>query len=430
MFGWGRPAKLERLLSLAIVLVAGMTVWALASSAPIALPIVGVAALALLAVSVLRLPANPDHVRARQSDRTLHIANETLSYLRAGLSRESAQAVCRLILPATQAVAVAITDNDRILGFAGSGEDHHAPGGPIITRGTRETLADGTPRTLANRSEIGCPEPSCPLHAAIVVPLKVRGVTIGTLKFYYGTPRFIDETQLAMAEGLANLLSTQLGIAELDHQTELATRAELKALQAQINPHFLFNTINTIAALIRTDPAQARILLREFAFFYRRMLEHSQDLIHLGQEIEQTLRYLGFEIARFGDRISVETDIGRELEDILVPAFVIQPLVENSVNHGMSDERPLHVVLRAQKTDDGVVLQVIDDGVGIPSSELPYVMDAGYGTGLGIALKNVEDRIHGHFGLASSMRIESTEGEGTTVTLTLDGRSISIQEVQ
>ena len=134
-------------------------------------------------------------------------------------------------------------------------------------------IETGEHRVLATKNEIGCPRGDCLLTAAIVVPLEMRGCSAGTLKFYYTTPRLLNETQVAMVEGLAQMLSTQLELSELERQTELATRMELKALQAQINPHFLFNTINTIASLIRTDPTRARELLREFAAFYRRTLE-------------------------------------------------------------------------------------------------------------------------------------------------------------
>ena len=133
---------------------------------------------------------------------------------------------------------------------------------------------------MRTRDEINCEHDDCLLRAGIVVPLRVRKRPVGSLKFYYTTPRLLNETQLAMAEGLAQFLSTQLELSELDHQTALACRMELKALQAQINPHFLFNTINTIASLIRTDPPQARDLLREFAAFYRSTLEMSEDLDH------------------------------------------------------------------------------------------------------------------------------------------------------
>ena len=161
-------------------------------------------------------------------------------------------------------------------------------------------------------SSIGAPVNSF-IPAGIVAPLVVRGISVGTLKLYYDAPHLIDETQRAIAEGLAELLSTQLSIAELDRQVELATKAQLQALQSQINPHFLFNTINTIASLIRTDPVRARGLLREFAVFYRQTLENSSDLIPLEREIQQTQRYLGFEIARFGNErigISIEVDPG------------------------------------------------------------------------------------------------------------------------
>ena len=173
----------------------------------------------------------------------------------------------------------------------------------------------------------------------------MRGRSAGTLKFYYTTPRLLNETQVAMAEGLAMMLSTQLELSELERQTELATRMELKALQAQINPHFLFNTINTIASLIRTDPARARELLREFAAFYRRTLESGDELITLGQEIEQTRRYLTFELARFGDRVIVEEELEPQVLQMLVPAFIVQPLVENAISHGMRAEGPLTIRL-------------------------------------------------------------------------------------
>ncbi len=310
------------------------------------------------------------------------------------------------------------------LGFAGVGEDHHEAGGPIITRATRESIEHNEPRVLATKDEIGCPRKDCKLKAAIVVPLEMRGVPVGTLKFYYTTPRLLNETQIAMAEGLAQVLSTQLELAELERQTELATRMELKALQAQINPHFLFNTINTIAALIRTDPARARELLREFAAFYRRTLESGDELIPLELELEQTRRYLTFELARFGDRVVFSEEVDPQLLQILVPAFIVQPLVENAIAHGMRPNAPLTVSLTSSVCGDGsVCISVSDDGVGIPADRVGQVLEAGSAKGLGIALKNVDDRLRGHFGPGSGVVVESVEGTGTTVSLVLAGVS-------
>ena len=178
-------------------------------------------------------------------------------------------------------------------------------GGPIITRATQESLEHDEPRILHNKARSAVPSPACRLRAAIVVPLEMRDQPVGTLKFYYTSDRFLNETQLAMAEGLARLLSTQLELSELERQTELATEMELKALQAQINPHFLFNTINTIAAFIRTDPAEARRLLRKFGTFYRRTLEQAEDLVTLERELEFVDTYVELEKARFGDRLEI-----------------------------------------------------------------------------------------------------------------------------
>jgi two-component system sensor histidine kinase LytS len=315
---------------------------------------------------------------------------------------------------------VAITDRDTVLGFAGEGEDHHTVGGPIITRATNEVLETGEHRVLVTREEIGCPKRDCPLRAAIVVPLEVRGAPVGTLKFYYATPRLLNETQVTMVDGLARLLSTQLELSELERQTALACRMELKALQSQINPHFLFNTINTIASLIRTDPPRARELLREFATFYRRTLENSDELIPLSQELDYVRRYLVFERARFGEeRIRFSEDVPESLGSLLVPAFVLQPIVENAVQHGIRPTGPLHIKLAARTTGTAVFIEVADDGRGIPAADLPRVLDIGFGRGLGIALKNVDDRLKGHFGPDSGLDVQSNEGQGTTVTFTL-----------
>jgi LytS/YehU family sensor histidine kinase len=331
--------------------------------------------------------------------------------------------VCSIILAESDAVAVAITDRERILGFEGVGSDHHAVGGPLLTRATHEVLASGEYQVLTSRNEIGCEATDCPLVAAIVVPLIVRGRPEGTLKFYYAKPDDLEDTHGEMALGLARLLSTQLELAELDKQAQLAASMELQALQAQINPHFLFNTINTIASLIRTDPPEARRLLREFAAFYRRTLEHRQELITLEQELSYTEMYLTFEQARFGERFRVEERIPEEALAIEVPAFIIQPLVENALQHGMRGTGVLHVTIEADVSDGCLRVRVRDDGRGISAEDLPRVFEPGFGRGLGIALGNVDDRLRGHFGSGSGLSIESEEGRGTTVTMSivLDG---------
>jgi two-component system sensor histidine kinase LytS len=407
---------------MAVVAVVGV-IAALAALLGSRQPLVAVAVAGITAVALdgvyARMRSRVDHMQALQSHQVLEIANESLGHLRKGLTYETAAAVCRIALEDSEAAAVAITDNEKVLGFAGVGEDHHAVGGPIMTRATREALEHNEHRILASRGEIGCPEDTCRLVAAIVVPLEMRGSPVGTLKFYYTSANELTETQVTMVEGLGQLLSTQLELSELDRQTALACSMELKALQAQINPHFLFNTINTIASLIRTDPPKARELLREFAGFYRRTLESSEELIPLAREIDYVRKYVLFEQARFGDRIEVRTRVPSAVHDVLVPAFILQPVVENAVQHGMRADGTLHIDVGGTTQDGLLRLQVTDDGVGIPARDLPRVLEPGFGKGLGIALKNVDDRLKGFFGPCCGLDVESREGQGTTVTLTI-----------
>jgi len=378
---------------------------------------------------ISRLVTRPDHLQAMQSHHALEIANRSLTFLRRGLDENTARAVCHIVLAETEADAVAITDRERVLAFVGVGQDHHAGGSTIMTRATHDAIESNEHGILASKADIGCPRPDCMLNAGIIVPLRIRGEAVGSLKFYYTSSLLLTETQVAMAQGLAELLSRQLELSELDRQTELATRMELKALQAQIHPHFLFNTINTIASLIRTDPPEARRLLREFAIFYRRTLETGDELVPLEQELEYTRRYVGFEKARFGERIRYEEQIDPGASSLRVPAFALQPIVENAVQHGLRADRPLNITLSAHLDPPSLLrIEVRDDGLGIAEEDLGRVLQPGFGKGLGIAMKNVHDRLTGFFGSESGLTIDSRSGEGTCVTLHIAVPATTIDE--
>ncbi len=186
---------------------------------------------------------------------------------------------------------------------------------------------------------------------------------------------------------------------------------------------------------------RARNLLREFATFFRTSLKDpdEQGLILLSKELEQTRRYFSFEEARFGtDRVALELGDSEDVDDIPVPAFIIQPLVENAVRHAMPAEGKLNIRIETElvdvplmrqsartgesvvaRTHPALVIRVIDDGIGMSQETCDNIMHPESSTGLGIAVKNVADRIKGYFGPESSMQVDSALGEGTTVTLTL-----------
>ena len=352
---------------------------------------------------------------AIRTQQVLDIANKTLPYLRTGLSMESSGEVARIIYERSDAIAVAITDLDRVLAFSGTGSDHHKPGESILTRATKDALKYNEVRILRSQREIGCPYKDCPLKTAIVAPLEFKKTAAGALKFYYSSRDRLTEGRVMIAEGLARLLSTQLELSDLERKEELAARAELKALQAQINPHFLFNVLNTIGMFCRTSPSQARKLIVQFADFFRKSLERSSDLVTLEEELDYVNSYLVLESARFGEKLKVEKKIDEKSLGFQLPAFTLQPLVENSVKHGISSDGSLKITIKAKIQDSALVINVEDDGVGITRGDMKKILMPGFGKGLGIGLHNVNERLICLYGEKYGLDVSSTVGSGTKV---------------
>ena len=382
----------------------------------------------------------PDESRYQATERTLQMASETFDQMREGLNTDTCQRTCALVLPETNAMAVAMTDRHQVLGYAGELADEFPPGSPIHTRETLSVLEGGEMQAFSRLHPADAAGEAVVAPAGIVVPLVVQGRPVGTIKFYYHETTDIDSTQVVIARGMGQLLSSQLSAFALDRQSELTAIAEVKALQAQINPHFLFNTLNTISALTRVDPDRARELLREFSAFYRQTLENSETSVPLSREIEQTERYLKFEIARFGeDRIIVRTSIEEGLEGLPVPSFMVQPIVENAVRHAMRDEGPLHIDIHAAVQSDDVLISVTDDGVGMTREAAEGLLagsarptetagvDKRTGGGTGIALRNVADRVERFYGEGSGVDIVSRPDEGTSVLLRLCDAAIGME---
>lgn len=349
-------------------------------------------------------------------DPTLQIANETLPYMRRGLNEETAAKTAEIIKKIADVSAVAITDRERVLAYIGAGSDHHQAGGPIVTEATKDVLRTGELKIVENRYALNCPVEGCPLESAVIAPLKCRGEVAGTVKLYRVEPGEVPAEVVKLAVGVAQLLGLQMELAELDRQAQLVTKAELDALHAQINPHFLFNTLNTIIMFSRTNPETARRLLIRLASFFRHALKRRGHFNTLREEMEYLNTYLVLERARFREKLRVVRDIDEELLDYKVPVLTIQPLVENAIKHGILPKPgPGTVQITARMVDDEMVIVVRDDGVGIPEEKLPFVLQPGYGSGNGVGLSNVHERLKGLFGEEYGLRIVSVPGEGTSV---------------
>ena len=418
--GMGIPKFNQEMLAVTIAAIAAVTlVWAfLMPEAPV--PILGAAGVVFTVsvVVVIRLMMDPDSVRALQSDAMLQLASSMIDSMGEGLTEKASQEVCELLLPNTSAVAVAITNREFVLGYAGYQEANNPSGIRIRTTATHQAIKDGETLVLLSPEAIGLPVPAdeCRIKAAIVEPLWVGDRVEGTLKFYYRNANKITETQRSIAHGFAQLLSTQMAAVEMETQRKLATAMELKMLQTQIN------TINTIASFIRTDPMKARTLLREFAVFYRRTLEDSTERISLARELDQVQRYFNFELARFGDeRLGLEVNASPGLQIMMVPPFLVQPLVENAIKHAMPSEGKLVITVEAVADGDDVVIVVGDNGVGMSEETCANITQVESSTGLGIAVKNVHDRMIGFFGPDAQMVYTSELGVGTQVTLRCPG---------
>ena len=374
-----------------------------------------------LSVTARRPRRRASHTR-RQVD-ALELLLEALPLLRGGLTPETASRTAQLLYQRLHLDAASVVDTEYVLAFEGVGADHHRPGKPIATQLTRQALLQGRPMMATGRAAIGCSGVDCPLWSALVAPLKVRGRVVGAIKLYRCRPGRIGKAQVRAATAVARLFSLYLELAELDAQAARVTRAELEALRAQISPHFLFNTLNTIAALIRTQPEVAHDLVIRFAEFFRETLAQHGEFATLEDELAYVEHYLEFERARLGRRLSVQFDIDPRARRAVLPVLVVQPLVENAISHGLEPRpEPGWVRISARCEDGGYRISVADNGVGIPAERLGQVLQRGYGTGLGMGLSNVDHRLKSLFGPRSGLRIESVRGQGTTVSFWIPAR--------
>ncbi|NBJ15259.1 MAG: sensor histidine kinase [Dehalobacter sp. 4CP] len=381
--------------------------------------------------------AVPLHTLSR-ADLSVKIANETLPYLRGGLNKQNAEAIAKIIQGIAQVAAVSITDCEKQLAYLGAGCDRHHPGDKILTAATREVIQTAKYKVVQTQEELNCPMSDtcdCPLAAAVIVPLSCKGNVVGTFKLYETKGGKISPDLIRLALGMGQILSLQVEVAELDHQTNLTMEARLDALQAQINPHFFFNVLNTIIATSRTNPNRARRLLIHLAEFFRKSLKSKGALISLREEMEFVNNYFVLEKARFGKKLKIKLEIDKELMDAEVPRLSIQPLVENAVKHGITPMIMLNgvVTIRVRELglEDGkseLFVEVIDNGMGIEEDRLKDVLLPGVGSGNGVGLANVHARLKGLYGSEYGLNIESKIGEGTTVEMRLPYKQTSPQQ--
>lgn len=355
----------------------------------IAIPmILGAASIGLIVLLVQSVEGEKEAIAARQAKLALDIANKTLPLFRQ-VNSHSLRQVCHIIRDDINADAVAMTNNTQILAYVGVGEENYRDGDDGISPTTATAISQGKIIIKNNDEAHRTPE----IHSMIVIPLWEKGEVTGTLKIYYRHAHRITWSLKEMAVGLSQIISTQLEVSRAEQLREMANKAELRALQSKINPHFLFNALNAISSSIRINPDTARQLITNLSRYLRYNLELNDDeIIDIKKELYQIKDYIAIEQARFGDKLTVIYDIEEDVNCSL-PSLLIQPLVENAIVHGIHPFRGKGVVtLSIHDLGDRIRIAVRDTGHGI-SEEVIARVESNEMPGNKIGLLNVHHRV-------------------------------------
>ncbi|WP_395656611.1 sensor histidine kinase [Nocardioides sp.] len=345
----------------------------------------------------------------RATFRTLHSASLASPALRTGLNAGSAERSIRHLHALLGTPAVALTDPAGVLAWHGGGQHHEDQAARLAV----ETVDRGGTR-MVDRSDLGCDVTGCAIRAAIASPLVVDERVVGTLQAFTthataGLARAVDE--------VAAWVSGQLELAELDASRTRLMEAEVRALRAQISPHFIYNSLGAIASFVRTDPDRARDLLLDFADFTRYSFRRHGEFTTLAEELRSVERYLLLEQARFGDRLQVTLRIAPEVLTVAVPFLCIQPLVENAVRHGIEDGEGVgHIRIVARDRGQECVIEVEDDGSGEEPERVRRAL-AGDTDLDSVGLGNVDGRLRNAFGDDFGLVVETAPGAGTKVVV-------------
>ena len=329
----------------------------------------------------------------RATYETLHTTALAAPALRRGLDAESAASALPHVRTLLGVRTVAITDTHTSLAWSGPGQHDD------IADLVRTTIATGTTQASGR---------------AIVAPLAVDGHVIGSVAI------LTDEASAGLARAtteVARWMSSQLELAELAASRTALMEAELRALRAQISPHFIYNSLGAIASFVRTDPERARELLLEFADFTRYSFRQHGEFTTLAEELRSIERYLVLEKARFGDRLRVVMLVAPEVLSVTLPFLSVQPLVENAVRHGLESRAgDGTITMTAMDAGHECLITVEDDGAGV-DPEIVRAALSGRNPSASVGLANVDERMRTVYGNEYGIVVETAPGHGTKVTL-------------
>lgn len=355
------------------------------------------------------------------SAQALKIAAHTEGILHKGFNTDNCMHFANIIYQQLQIGAVAITDTEKILAFVGSGADHHILGAKLTSTQTMQAIKNNNVVYVdGNEEPYQCSMSSnCKLGSVLVIPLcRENQQVIGTIKLYEEKNRLFSSINLTLGEGIASLISAQILTGQYERNKQSLLKSETKLLHAQVNPHFLFNALNTLQAVIRKDCNQANELINYLSSFFRKNLKRSETITTLYDEIEHVNAYLQIEKARFREHLQIKIHIPSKLQAIKLPAFSLQPLVENAIKHGTSHLLNTgRISLRAFQQHGLIYIEIKDNAGRYQPDEI--------NDGLGISL--VDKRLKLHYGEQFGINILCQPGQFTRVRLRIPDLNVTNQ---
>ena len=351
-------------------------------------------------------------IAGRQAKLALEIANKTLPHFR---ETENLSEVCKIIAEDLGAKATVITNKKEIIaGF--SFDKDEIKKADIKSNNTRKVLKTGEAMLVIKEDDEIIEDfldISPHIKSCIILPLKEKNDISGTLKIFFDTAEKITDKNRHLMIGLSHLISTQMEISKVENLISLLKYSELKALQSQINPHFLFNVLNTMTSLIRTNPEKAREVTIDLSNYLRYNLDNNVKSVELIKELNQVDTYIKIEKVRFGDKLNIIYDVDESLYNFQIPSLIIQPLVENSIKHGILKKRDKGFVkIIIKKIERDIEVEIEDDGIGIEQT----------------IIDNLDKKIEENIGLKNvHQRLKLLYGEGLNITKLEQGTRIKFK---
>ena len=382
----------------------------LLTAAAVAVIAMAIAVVVGVGLKVLRSFRDLGTDAERATYHTLHAASQAGQHLRRGLNPAGAAKASRQLRTLLGCDALAIMDASGVLAWDGAGEDLK----PRMMDLAAGVLASGRTAVLPAGDASAATDTTGGALAAVIAPVRAGTRVVGAVAAFAPSP---GAGLVRATSEVADWVAVQVELAELDASRTQLMEAEVRALRAQISPHFIYNSLNAIASFINTDPARARELVVEFADFTRYSFRRHGDFTTLAEELRCIDRYLLLERARFGERVQVSLRVAPEVLSTVIPFLSLQPLVENAVRHGLeAKEGPGHISITANDAGAFAEVTIEDDGVGMDPSQLQSML-AGHTDGEHVGLRNVDARLRQVYGNDHGLVIETAPGEGTLITM-------------